>query len=236
VTRTPFEQRRRDEALRRARRRARLVALAVAPVAVVAGAVFSPFLDVDRVTVTGNARVTAAAIRAAARIGRGAALVTVDTSAARRRVARLPAVKSVTVTRSWPSGVTIHVVERVPVVAARRPGRFDLYDIDGVLVATVPAVPANTPALTVPGEPTAAVVTATVALLRALPESLRVHVRDLRADASGSLAFRFADGSEVLWGDADRTPEKVTAITLLVRQHAKRYDVRIPDRPAVVPR
>jgi cell division protein FtsQ len=235
VTRTPFEQRRRDEALRRARRRARLVALALGPVAIAGGVAFSPLLDVDTVAVSGNARVTADTIRAAARIGRGAALVTLDTSAARRRVARLPAVKSVTVTRSWPSGVTIRVVERVPVVAARRPGRFDLYDLDGVLVDTVATAPAGTPALTVPGEPTAAVVTATVDLLRALPATLRVHVRDLRADASGSLAFRFADGSEVLWGDADRTPEKVHALELLVRQHAKRYDVRVPDRPAVVP-
>jgi cell division protein FtsQ len=236
TTRTPFEQRRRDEALRKARRRARLIALAVAPVAVVVGVAFSPLLDVDDVTVTGAARVSAADVRAAAHVGNGTPLATLDTAAVARRVERLPAVKTVTVTRSWPSGLRITVVERVPVVAARRPGRFDLYDIDGVLVATVPAVPANTPALTVPGEPTAAVVTATVDLLRALPPALRRYVRDLRADATGSLAFRFADGSEVLWGDAERTPEKVHALELLVRQHAKRYDVRVPDRPAVVPR
>jgi cell division protein FtsQ len=235
VTRTPFEQRRRDEALRRARRRARIAALAVAPVAVAAGVAFSPLLDVDTVRVSGNARITAAAIRAAAKVGTGTPLATLDTAAVHRRVARLRGVKSVTVARAWPSGLTIRVVERVPVVAARRPGRFDLYDIDGVLVDTVPVAPANAPVLTVPGEPTAAVVTATVALLRALPESLRKHVRDLSADATGSLAFRLSDRSQVLWGDAERTPEKAHALELLVRQHAKRYDVRIPDRPAVVP-
>jgi cell division protein FtsQ len=236
TTRTPFEQRRRDEALRRARRRARLAALAVGPVAIIAGAAFSPLLDVDTVTVSGAARVSADDVRAAARVGTGTPLATLDTDAVARRVRRLPAVKTVTVTRSWPSGLRIKVVERVPVVAARRPGTFDLYDIEGVLVATVPTAPAHTPALTVVGDPTAAVVTATIDLLRALPATLRVHVRDLRADAAGSLAFSFTDGSEVLWGDAERTPEKVHALELLVRQHAKRYDVRVPDRPAVVPR
>jgi cell division protein FtsQ len=236
TTRTPFEQRRRDEALRKARRRARIAALAIAPVAVVVGVAFSPLLDVDEVTVTGAARVSADDVRAAAHVGNGTPLATLDTDAVARRVKRLPAVKTVTVTRSWPSGLRIRVVERVPVVAARRPGKFDLYDIDGVLVASVPAAPAHTPALTVVGDPTAAVVTATIDLLRALPPTLRIHVRDLRADAAGSLAFGFADGSEVLWGDADRTPEKVHALVLLVPQHAKRYDVRVPDRPAVVPR
>jgi cell division protein FtsQ len=236
TTRTPFEQRRRDEALRKARRRARLVGLAVAPVAVVVGLAFSPLLDVDGVTVTGAARISAADVRAAAHVGNGTPLATLDTDAVARRVRRLPAVKTVTVTRSWPSGLRIAVVERVPVVAARRPGRFDLYDIDGVLVASVPAAPARTPALTVAGEPTAAVVTATIDLLRALPPALRSHVRDLRADATGSLAFNFTDGSEVLWGGAERTPEKVEALRLLVPQHARRYDVRVPDRPAVVPR
>jgi cell division protein FtsQ len=132
--------------------------------------------------------------------------------------------------------LTIHVVERVPVVAVRRPGRYDLYDLDGVAVETVTALPANTPPLSVPGEPTRAVVTATVDLLRALPAALRASVRDLRADAAGSLSFRLADGAEVVWGGAERTGEKVRALTLLAGQHALRYDVRVPDRPAVVPR
>jgi cell division protein FtsQ len=236
VTRTPFEQRRMDEARRKARKRAGIAALFAAPPALLAAVAFSPLLDVDTVRVTGNKRVAAAVVRNVGEARTGTPMVTVDTSAIRRRVAALPAVRRVTVTRTWPSTVTIHVVERVPVVAVHRPGRYDLYDIDGVLVETVTALPRNTPPLTVPGEPTRAVVTATVDLLRALPADLRGQVRDLRADGNGLLSFRLADGAEVVWGSAERTGEKVRVLSLLVSQHARRYDVRVPDRPAVLPR
>ncbi|HEU0132724.1 MAG TPA: cell division protein FtsQ/DivIB, partial [Mycobacteriales bacterium] len=147
-------------------------------------------------------------------------------------------VKSVTVSRSWPSALTVRVVERVPVVAVPRPGSIDLYDTEGVLVDRVGQVPPGTPRLAVAtgGAPGREVVTAAVDLLRALPPALRVHVRDLRADGPASLSFSFADGAQVVWGNGERTPEKVRALELLVRQHARRYDVRVPDRPAVVPR
>jgi cell division protein FtsQ len=75
-----------------------------------------------------------------------------------------------------------------------------------------------------------------VGLLRALPPELRDRVRGLSADRSGVLSFRLTDGAEVVWGSAERTEEKVRALTLLVRQNARRYDLRVPDRPAVVPR
>jgi cell division protein FtsQ len=163
-------------------------------------------------------------------------MVTVDTGAIRARLAALPAVEHVTVSRSWPSTLDIRIVERRPVVAVHRPGRYDLYAADGVLVETVTARPKGTPPLDVAGEPTRDVVTATVNLLRALPDDLRGQVRDLRADAAGLLTFRLADGAEVVWGGPERADEKVRALALLAGQHARRYDLRVPDRPAVVPR
>ena len=233
---TPFEQRRRAEARRRLRRRALVLAVAVAPPALLAGLAWSPLLDVDRVRVVGAYRVPASGVRKTARIADGAPLVTLDLAGARRRVAALRGVRSVTVTRSWAGTVTIRVVERVPVVAVHRDGRYDLYDVDGVAVATVAALPPGTPPLDVAGEPTAAVVTATVDLLRALPPELRAQVRDLAADANGLLTFALADGAQVVWGSADRTPDKVRALTLLLPRHANRYDLRVPDQPAVTPR
>jgi cell division protein FtsQ len=236
VVTTAFERRRREEARRTARRRLKIGGLALAPVLLVAGAVWSPLLDVDTVRVVGNKRIATAVIRNVSRVRTGTPLATVDTGAVRRRVGGIAAVKSVTVRRSWPATLTIRVVERVPVVAVHRPGRYDLYDIDGVTVETVTTLPPGTPTLTVPGEPTRDVVAATVALLRALPPALRQDVRDLRGDASGSLSFALADGAVVLWGGPDRTAEKVHALVLLAPQHAKRYDLRVPDRPAVTPR
>ena len=234
---TSFQQRRLAE-LRRANRRRLAVAGAVLALPTVAGLVaFSPLLDVDRVEVTGTRRLSSSYVASAANVGDGP-LVTVDLDDVRRRVTELRGVKSATVTREWPSKVVVTVVERVPVVAVPRDGATDLYDVEAVLVDTVAAPPATTPKLNIAGggTPTPEVVRAATAMLRSLPRALRKQVRDLTADGPASLTFHLADGAEVVWGSGERTREKVRALTLLVSQHAKRYDLRVPDRPAVVPR
>ena len=233
---TTFQQRRLAELRRRTYRRLGIAAAVLALPTVAAGAAFSPLLDVDRVRVTGTKRLTPDAVERAARVG-GGPLALVDTDDVRRRLTALPGVKSATVRREWPSSVVVRVVERVPVVAVPRGGTTELYDLEGVLVDTVATAPASIPRLAVPdGSPAPEVIGAAVALMRALPRTLRRQVRDLTAAGPAELSFHLADGAEVVWGDGARTREKVRALSLLVRQGAKRYDLRVPDRPAVVPR
>lgn len=216
-------------------RRTAILGAALVPPALLAGLAYSPLCDVDTVRVTGTHRLSVAGVTRVADVGHGP-LVSVNVAAVERRLTALPGVKSATVTRSWPSTVTVHVVERVPVVAVPRGTRLDLYDVDAVRVASVTSAPDTMPVLAVStGAPTPEVIDAAVALLRALPATMRDDVRGLRADGPASLSFHFADGSEVVWGSGDRTVEKVRALTLLVDQHAKRYDVTVPDHPAVVP-
>ena len=237
MTATPLANKLRAKRRHRAYRRGGLVALVAAPLLLLGLAAYSPVLDVDTVRVTGNDRLSYGGIVRTARVARGTPLVSLDVGAVRRRVAALPGVKSATVTRSWPSAVTIHVVERIPVVAVPRDQHLDLYDVEAVRVAVARTAPPSLPRLAVgTGTPTPAVIDAAVALLRALPESLRDDVRGLRADGPASLSFSLADGAVVEWGSADRTADKVRALLLLVGQHAQRYDVTVPDHPAVVPR
>jgi cell division protein FtsQ len=233
---TPLAPKRQAVVRQRRHQRSLVVALALLPVCALVLLAYSPLLDVDTITVNGNKRIAAGTIRTAAGVHDGDAMVMLDTGDVRHRIAKLPAVKSVTVRRSWPSTVVVTVVERVPAVAVQRPGTYELYDLDGVRVDTVLTAPPGTPVLTVTGETTREVVTATVALMRALTPNLRKIVSGLHADATGSLSFRLGDGAEVVWGSAERTPEKVKALRLLVLQHARRYDLRVPDHPAVVPR
>lgn len=233
---TEFTERRRAELRRRTRRRATWLAAGLAPLVVAAGVVFSPVLDVDTIEVTGNRRARREVVLDAAKAREGDAMVTLDVEAIRERVGRLPQVKSVTVRRDWPATLRIAVVERVPAIAVRRPGRYDVVDIEGVLIAVVRDVPAGTPVLSYPGEPNAVVVDATVDLMNALPAPIRGQVKDLASDASGSLSFTLDDGAVVVWGTGERAEEKVRALTLLLPQKARRYDLRVPDRPAIVPR
>ena len=229
-----FQRRALAELRRRTYRRLGIAAGVLALPTLAGVAAFSPVLDVDTVRVTGTRRLSADAVERAARVD--GPMVAVDADDVRRRVLALPGVKRVTVTREWPSAVVVSVVERVPVVAVPRDGRTELYDIEAVLVDTVDTAPATTPRLAVAdGSPSPEVVRAAVAMLRALPRPLRAQVRDLSSGPAG-LAFHLADGAEVVWGDGARTKDKVRALQLLVPQRAKRYDVRVPDRPAVVPR
>lgn len=233
---TEFQRRRLAELRRRAYRRYGVAAALLALPTLAGLAAFSPLLDVDTVKVTGTRRLAPGTIEDAAGIGDGP-LVTVDVDEVRERVTALPGVKRATVRREWPSAVVVEVVERVPVVAVPRGTTVELYDVEAVLVDTVAKAPRSTPTLKVEsGSPTPEVVRAAVAMLRALPRALRREVRDLTADGPASLSFHLADGAEVVWGSGERTREKVRALTLLVPQRAKRYDVRVPDRPAVVPR
>jgi cell division protein FtsQ len=233
VTTVALAAKRRAQQRRRRYRRMAVWVAVLAPPALLGAAAYSPLLDVNAVRVSGTHRIAVSRVLAAARVPPGSPLVSVDLGAVRRRVAALPGVKSVTVTRAWPSALSVRVV---PVVAVPRGSVTDLYDLDAVLVDTVLVPPPSTPRLAVAsGSPTPAVVDAAVGLLRALPASLRKDVRDLRADSASSLSFDFADGAQVVWGSGERTAEKVRTLTMLVPQHAKRYDVRVPDRPAVVP-
>ena len=71
----------------------------------------------------------------------GTPLLRVDVEDVEARVARLPQIAAVEVTRGWPRSVVITVVERVPVAVVGEAGRRSLVDADGVLFDTITGAP-----------------------------------------------------------------------------------------------
>lgn len=103
----------RDEGRRRLR--GLLVIAAIALVAVAAlGAIESPLLDVDRISVSGGVQTTPEAIIAASGIGTGDPTALVDTGAAAAAIEALPWVRTAEVSSSLPGTVTIEITERTP--------------------------------------------------------------------------------------------------------------------------
>lgn len=80
-------------------------------------ALWSPWSTVRTVEVTGTNRVDAALVRAAGEREAGQPLLLARVGQVRAEVAAQRLVRSVTVTRHWPSVLRIAVVERVPVAA-----------------------------------------------------------------------------------------------------------------------
>jgi cell division septal protein FtsQ len=121
VARPPIDPRIRDrriEVIREAGRRRLRVTLVVASAIVVIGLAYltvrSPLLDVDHVQIAGAQRESVTAIRDAAGVRNGDALLFVNTGAIAKRVERLPWVEHATVRRDFPGTVAIAVTEFAP--------------------------------------------------------------------------------------------------------------------------
>ncbi len=110
-----------------ARRRPVVWAAALLVVAGLAGFLWAgPLLAVRSVRVDGATTLPAEQVREAAGVAEGTPLLQVDVEAATRRVAELPQVADVQVSRGWPATVVITVVERTPLAVVEEAGRRTL--------------------------------------------------------------------------------------------------------------
>jgi cell division protein FtsQ len=218
--RTPRRPRRDTPAARRRRLLVRAGA-AVAVVVVLAWLLWgSPVLGVHRIQVDGAGSLTSAEVVEVAGITEGTPLLRVDVDAAEARVARLPQVASVEVTRGWPRSVVITVVERVPVAVVEQDGARSLVDADGVLFDTVTGdLPSGVVPLDVadPG-PDDRVTRAALAALVALPEAVRADVATASATTPEDVTLTLADGTTVLWGSAEHADDKAEVLVALLGQ------------------
>jgi cell division protein FtsQ len=220
---TPLARRRRPaRPPARSRRPIQLAAAVLVVGAVVWLLLASPVLGVSTVQVDGVTTLPADQVRETAGIEPGTPLLRVDVDAARERVARLPQVASVEVTRGWPRTVVVTVVERVPIAIVGTPGRRSLVDAEGVLFDTVTGEPpAGVVPLQVaapgPGDPATM---AGLAAVEALPGDLRRQVTSAAATTAEDVSLTLADGTLVRWGGPEQSDEKATALAALLEQLA----------------
>lgn len=244
----------------RSRRRRRWAA-GIAAILVLVGlgwlTLFSPWLLVERVEVSGTTRVDAGAVHQIADAELGRPMVLLDPRAVSDRVAALPLVKTVTVTRRWPSTVRVRVDERVPVAAvpaapsgsstnsgtnsgtSSAKGGYRLVDRDGVEVEAVSTRPVTLPYLDVDvatGGPAA--LTAALDVQSALPIAISDRLRSIGATSRDGVWLTMDNGARVVWGSAEDSAEKVDVLRALVTAtpDAALYDVSAPGAPAVAKR
>lgn len=191
----------------------------------------SSLLVVRHVAVTGNRLVTAAQVREAARIKPGTPLATVNGGAVAARVERLAPVLSAAVSRSWPDGIVITVRERTPVLAvALTSGGYQLIDPFGVVVRSAARKPAGM-ALLSPAPAVlrgSAAIRAAAMVARQLPPRVRMRLRWVSAVSASAVTLHLAGRVTVLWGGVGRAAQKSAELTLLLRTHARYYDVSDP--------
>lgn len=188
---------------------------------------FSSMFGVRTVTVTGTKLVTAAQVRSAADISSGTPLARLDTGAIQARVAAIPEVRTVTVSTSYPSTVTITVTERVAVGYRSGPDGSSLVDAGNVQFRTTARPPVGLPRLQLSGDPAATAATAMVAA--ALPTALGRKITQISAVSAESVTLTLADGRTVLWGGTDRDVDKARLLPVLLSQPGHYFDISDPS-------
>jgi cell division protein FtsQ len=200
----------------------------------------SSLLVVRSVRVEGNGKVVSAGqVDAAARVTLGQPLIWVDTGAISRRVEQLRQVQSAQVSKDWPTMLVITVQLREPAfalplggVAGPGPaehGSYALVDPFGVAIRDVTRKPSGLPVLTVNttsrslrGSPA---VRAAAAVLSELPARIAKQVRGVTTGGPNDVSVQLANGAIVVWGGAERGRIKARELRILIRRHARVYDV-----------
>lgn len=225
-----------------ARRRSRVILGVVAAVVVVGAlaviAYATPLMAVRTTDVDGNHAVSRDQVLAAAQVPDGTPLLQVDTGAIARRVAGIESVASAQVRRSYPSTLTITIVERRPVAVVDNGGKLHVLDPTGVSfreadATTAPPDIKKLPVLETPnagpGDPS------TVAALHAaagLPPDLATQVVGIHARSPVAIEFDLTRNRKVVWGDDENGPAKARALGQLLTRKATSFNVSSPDFPA----
>jgi cell division protein FtsQ len=206
-----------------------LTALLIA--SAVAWALLGPKLLVVRsVRVAGNGdAVPAGQVLGVAHVTSGEPLIWVNTGAIARRVAQLRQVQSAQVSRDWPTTIVITIQLRKPLFALPVHGGYALVDAFGVNVRDVTSRPPGLPLLTVNtasgtlrGSPA---VRAAAGVLAELPPQVARKVRLVTTGGPNDVSVKLANGAIVVWGGAERGSIKAAELQILMRRHARVYDV-----------
>jgi cell division protein FtsQ len=196
------------------------------------------------VTVTGADHVTAAAVIDAAGLSGQPPLVSVDPAATAAKIERLPWVLRASVSRHWPDGVRITVVERTPVaVVAAGASGWALVDRTGRVLADVSTPPAGMPRLDVtavphaPGSWLRSSADPGLAVAATLPPAFVAQVTTVEATASGTLRLQLTTPISVLLGNDAQLRQKYLDVASILA-HAFLHpndviDVTVPSSPVV---
>lgn len=191
---------------------------------------FSPFLAVQRISISGISVLTEDQVIAAAQVSTGTPLAMIDPGKVADRLALLAPVAAVTVSREWPNTLQISIEERQPRLAIPLAGGYRLADATGVVFQTVEAAPSG---LVVVEAPTGdqELLASVGQVFSALRPATAAKVSRLVAPTRDSIELKFKDGRQVIWGSAEQSDLKSRVLEDLLPLGGKVFDVSAPAFP-----
>lgn len=195
---------------------------------------FSPWLAVTTVDVRVSSApavagpLTGDEVAAAASVEIGTPLLRVPVSEIEQRIAALPQVRSVVVSRAWPDTIVIDVIRREPVALVASAGGYDVVDGEGVAIRTTTTSEDGVPLVRATGEGLGAA----VSIASQLPPWLREKVVSIEGSTRNDVTLTLRNGAIVMWGSADESDFKARVLKTLLQVEARYYDVAAPGVPA----
>ncbi|HEX7717538.1 MAG TPA: FtsQ-type POTRA domain-containing protein [Marmoricola sp.] len=216
-------------------RRLRPVLYAVLVLALVGTGVwlvfFSSVVTVREVSVSGNQTLSSYRVKAVAKAPMGRQLARVDLAAIRARVETLPAVKSASVSRSWPHTVAIAITERTPVAVVDRGAGLQSVDSDGVLFGHYDTRPADLPLVRTAPDVKSDALAEAARVVTSLRSDIAAKVDLVEVETIDRIRLELAGGRTVMWGSAEDSAEKAEVLAVLLGRDARQIDVSVPGRP-----
>jgi cell division protein FtsQ len=224
----------------------RLIALALACVALAAGYLFwlrdSSLVAVERVEISGLTTSDADRVRAAlTSAGRTMTTLHVDREALERAVSGYPVVRELEVRPDFPHGLRVHVVEyQAAAIAVSDSGSVAVAG-DGTILRGL-RIDEELPTVDVDGPLGREVLVdrtarGGAAVAGGAPAVLRSRIVDVQHRSDEGFVAQLRDGPELIFGSATRVRAKwaaaVRVLADLEARGASYLDLRIPSRPAV---
>ena len=203
-------------------------------IALLAGAVylvgFSPLLAVSRVEISGTKIVSTKEVSQAAAVELGTPLIRLDLDGIAERVAGLPPVAEVSVTRQWPGQLTVAIVEREARLAIASGSGYLIADASGVVFDTATSRPKGL--VQVEADPRDQQTLADSGVVfSSLSEKTAAKVTVIQARGRDAIALRLEKGVRVFWGSAEQSELKAQVIDVLLEQDGTVFDVSAPAHP-----
>ncbi len=222
-----------EAAARRRRRRWILPALLSVVTALVLVAYFTPVLSVRSVEVHGSTTLSQEQLAERAQVPMGRPMLQVDSDAIVQRLRAENLIASAEVSLSWPSTVSIEVIERTPVLYSMEQGMARLIDGEGVGFTKVRQPPADLPELRLRGKERDVAVAATLRVLEALPQGVRSEVTAVVANGPNNVSLDLVGNRRVEWGSTADSARKAQILPPLLTREGTIYDVTTPALPTV---
>lgn len=202
------------------------VSVVVAVVAVFAFVMLTPWFTVKTVEVHGAEHISSDEVAAATGVTVGERLATVSPRDAVKGVGALPWVKKATVSKDWPSTVTVSVVEEQAVAYQTTPDGTVLINAEGTpFVIDQPTVGA----VEIVGASDPAVFSACLTAINELTPAVRKDVARVSAPSQYEITLELLDGRSVYWGSAEQAHNKAVATEIVLTREGQHFDVSNPQ-------